>query len=75
MKVLIGGGGTGGHIYPALAVAKAIREENLAKVFYLGKKNSLEKKIAQENKFDFLSYDIFGMPRKLNFEFLPKMKK
>lgn len=68
--VFITGGGTGGHIYPALAIAKEIREQNFAKVFYLGKKNSLEKRIAQENGFNFLSYDVFGMPRKLSFDFL-----
>ena len=68
--IFITGGGTGGHIYPALAVAKAIRDEKYAKIFYLGKKNSLEQKIAKENKFDFLSYDVFGMPRKLNFDFI-----
>ena len=69
-RIFITGGGTGGHIYPALAIAKEIREQNFAKVFYLGKKNSLEQKIAHENNFDFLSYDIFGMPRKLSFNFI-----
>ena len=69
-KIFITGGGTGGHIYPALAIANAIKEENYAEIFYLGKKNSLEQKIAKENKINFLSYDVFGMPRKLNFEFL-----
>ena len=29
IKLIISGGGTGGHIYPALAIAKAIKEMNL----------------------------------------------
>jgi len=69
-RIFITGGGTGGHIYPALAIAKSLRDGKYAKIFYLGKKNSLEQKIANENNFDFLSYDIFGMPRKFNFDFL-----
>ena len=74
--IFITGGGTGGHIYPALAIAKAIRDEKLCqKIYYLGKKNSLEQKIAKENNFDFLSYDVFGMPRKFNFSFLKWLLK
>ena len=28
MKVLLSGGGTGGHVYPAIAIANKIKEEN-----------------------------------------------
>ena len=43
MKYLISGGGTGGHIYPALAIAKEIqlRDKN-AKILYVGTKKGLE---------------------------------
>lgn len=42
MKVLISGGGTGGHIYPALAVAQQLQQEYQADILYLGSDDGLE---------------------------------
>lgn len=65
------GGGTGGHIYPAVAVGNALqKEEDTEKVFYVGNPNNLEKKIADDKIFDFLDVDITGMPRTLSFDFV-----
>ena len=39
------GGGTGGHIYPAVAVGFALQKEpNTKKVYYVGNPSNLEKK-------------------------------
>ena len=46
------GGGTGGHIYPAIAVADALREN--AKVFYVGNKRNMEFELATQKKYKFL---------------------
>ncbi len=50
MKIIIAGGGTGGHIYPALSIARKFREKNHS-VIMVGRKDSLEEKIYKENGF------------------------
>lgn len=65
MKYILSGGGTGGHIYPALAIGEEIKKRDKdAKILYVGKKNSLEEELARKNNFDFEGIDISGLPRK-----------
>lgn len=65
------GGGTGGHIYPAVAVGFALQKEpDTKKVFYVGNPNNLEKKIAEDKVFDFLGVNISGMPKTISFDFV-----
>ena len=65
------GGGTGGHIYPAVAVGLALQKEpDTKKVYYVGNPNNLEKKIAEDKIFDFLGVNITGMPRTMSFDFV-----
>lgn len=52
MKVLIAAGGTGGHIYPGIAVAKEImRRDASSEVLFVGTSRGLEKRIVPENGF------------------------
>ncbi len=46
-RVLLSAGGTGGHVYPALAVAKALRSQG-AEVFWLGTQAGIESKLVPE---------------------------
>lgn len=62
------GGGTGGHIYPAMAVADALKAEG-AKVYYVGNKRNMEFQLAAEKGYKFLHVGVSGMPRKLNPKF------
>ena len=65
----ITGGGTGGHIYPAMAIADALRkEEDTEKIYYIGNPKNLEKTIADKAGYPFLNVNITGMPRKLSFK-------
>lgn len=68
----ITGGGTGGHIYPAVSVIDALIESGVdnKNIFYLGNKNNLEYEIATKNGYNFLSYSAKGMPRKISFKFI-----
>ena len=66
-KYFITGGGTGGHIYPAIAVANKLGKEN---IIYIGNPKNLEYKIAQQNGFKFLPVSVSGMPRKLGLNFI-----
>ena len=45
MKVLLSGGGTGGHVYPAIAIANKIKEENPdCEILFVGTEKGIESK-------------------------------
>lgn len=52
MRIVISGGGTGGHIYPALSVAQELRDSG-AEVLYIGGYGSVEAELAVEYGFSF----------------------
>ncbi|HJV16060.1 MAG TPA: undecaprenyldiphospho-muramoylpentapeptide beta-N-acetylglucosaminyltransferase [Bacillales bacterium] len=69
MKIVISGGGTGGHIYPALALVREIQKEKKdAEFLYIGTTNGLESKLVPREKIPFKSIHITGFKRKLSFE-------
>lgn len=52
MRVLIAAGGTGGHIYPGIAIAKEImRRDDSSEVLFVGTARGLETRIVPENGF------------------------
>jgi len=53
IKILISGGGSGGHIYPALAVATLLAKEYEADILYLGSDDGLENEIIPAAGFRF----------------------
>lgn len=75
MKYLITGGGTGGHIYPALAIAWEIKRQNKdAEILYVGTDKGLESELVPKEGFEFKTIRVQGMPRKLSLKTLKTMK-
>ncbi len=72
MNIILTGGGSGGHVYPALAFAETIKEKRADdKFLYLGKKGKLESYIVPKKGYQ-LKY-IYARPlpaRKLSFQFI-----
>lgn len=75
MKYLITGGGTGGHIYPALAIAKEIKDKYKdAEILYVGTQTGLESELVPREGYEFRTIRVKGMPRKLNKQSLVAIK-
>lgn len=68
MKVLISGGGTAGHINPAVAIAKRMQKEYNADILFVGKESGLEKTLVPKEGFDIKYIDVEGLVRKLTFK-------
>ena len=52
LRVLIAGGGTGGHVIPALAIARELRDTHAAEVRFVGTARGLETRLVPEAGFD-----------------------
>lgn len=66
MKVLMAGGGTGGHVYPAVTIAKALKEKG-AEVLFVGTRRGLEAKIVPREGFAIEYIDVDSFPRSLSW--------
>ncbi|MGG6309929.1 undecaprenyldiphospho-muramoylpentapeptide beta-N-acetylglucosaminyltransferase [Paenibacillus macerans] len=69
MRVVLSGGGTGGHIYPALAVASQCATEIPGSEFlYIGGQRGLESSLVPKQDIPFEAIDITGFRRKLSLD-------
>ena len=67
MRVLIGTGGTGGHINPALAIAKNIMTRSPgSEILFCGASGGLEEKLVTREGFPLETFEIRGFRRSLN---------
>jgi UDP-N-acetylglucosamine--N-acetylmuramyl-(pentapeptide) pyrophosphoryl-undecaprenol N-acetylglucosamine transferase len=58
LRVLIAGGGTGGHIIPALAVARELVANHQAEVLFVGTARGMESRLVPEAGFDLRLVDV-----------------
>ena len=64
MRVIISAGGTGGHIYPALAIIKKIKEmEPKSEFLYIGTHNRMENDIVPKHGIPFKTIEIYGFSK------------
>lgn len=76
MKVLIAGGGTGGHINPGLAIAKYIKQkEPSAEVIFVGTNKGLETKLVPREGYRLETITVRGFRRKLSLDTVVAVKE
>lgn len=78
-KVIISGGGTGGHIFPALSIANALRRRDPdIKILFVGAKGRMEMERVPAAGYDIEGLEVMGFDRKRlwrNFKVLWKLMK
>jgi len=69
LKIIISGGGTGGHIFPAIAIANAIKEKFLdADILFVGAEGKMEMEKVPAAGYKIIGLPIMGLQRRLTFE-------
>ncbi len=67
MKVLMTGGGTGGHVNPALAIANTIKQNDpTAEIAYVGTSRGIENKLVPKAGYPLYHVEIQGIRRSLS---------
>ncbi|HHT04208.1 MAG TPA: undecaprenyldiphospho-muramoylpentapeptide beta-N-acetylglucosaminyltransferase [Bacteroidales bacterium] len=69
MKVIISGGGSGGHIFPAVAIANVIKQKyNDADILFIGAKNRMEMEKVPQAGYTIQGLWISGLQRRITFK-------
>jgi UDP-N-acetylglucosamine--N-acetylmuramyl-(pentapeptide) pyrophosphoryl-undecaprenol N-acetylglucosamine transferase len=69
MRVLISGGGTGGHVSPAIAIADFLREKNKnTEIVFAGTEKGLENKVMPKIGYKLYYLKVKGFQRKFTFK-------
>ena len=64
LKIIIAGGGTGGHIFPALSIANALKENNPSiEILFIGARGKMEMEKIPEAGYQIIGLNIAGFNR------------
>ncbi|MGI6711636.1 MAG: undecaprenyldiphospho-muramoylpentapeptide beta-N-acetylglucosaminyltransferase [Bacillota bacterium] len=76
LRVIITGGGTGGHIYPALAIAKGLKESfDSTEILYVGTNKGLEADIVPKSGLAFTTVCVEGFTRPISVKTISSVFK
>ncbi len=66
-RIVLSGGGTGGHVYPALSVGEQLMQDpDVEAILYIGAADHLEERVSKELGLEFVGLTVTGMPRKMS---------
>ena len=69
LKIIISGGGTGGHIYPAIAIANAVKAKRPdAEILFIGAEGKMEMEKVPQAGYEIIGLPIAGIQRKLTLK-------
>lgn len=75
MKVIISGGGTGGHIFPAISIANALKNRfPNSDILFLGAENRMEMEKVPASGYKIIGLPIIGLPRKISLQIFKFLK-
>ena len=76
MKAVLSGGGTGGHIYPAIAIAKELQKrDETIELLFVGTKKGLESTILPKEGYNLKTIKVRGFVRKLSTANITALKE
>ncbi|MCA6085356.1 undecaprenyldiphospho-muramoylpentapeptide beta-N-acetylglucosaminyltransferase [Candidatus Endomicrobiellum agilis] len=68
-NIIIVSSGTGGHIYPGVALAEEFKNKGYNPIFFINS-NATSLEILKNSGFEYITFNVSGMPRKISFLFI-----
>jgi UDP-N-acetylglucosamine--N-acetylmuramyl-(pentapeptide) pyrophosphoryl-undecaprenol N-acetylglucosamine transferase len=69
LRVVVTGGGTGGHLYPGLAIARAlVRQDASVRPYFVGARRGIEREVLPTTEFEHLLLDLHPLYRQRPWE-------
>ena len=70
-NIIISGGGTGGHIFPAISIANALKQRDSEfNILFVGAEGKMEMERVPRAGYEIIGLPVMGMPRKLSLKFI-----